>query len=81
MGDISPMHALVVIFEPGHHDDPVRVTQPIGGMDPLTPADAVAVLRLAAMRLAREHGVNGADALRDLIAHHPHLQNGDPDHG
>lgn len=74
----GPLHALVVIFEPGHHDDPVRVTQPIGGMDPLTPADAVAVLRLAAMRLARQHGINTGDAPRAHLARHPQPRTEEP---
>lgn len=75
----GPLHALVVIFEPGHHE-PIRITQP-EPTDQLIDAEIVGVLRAAAMHHAREHGINGADALRDLIAHHPHLQNGDPDHG
>lgn len=53
----GPLHALVVIFEPGH-EHPIRITQP-GSTDQLIDAEIVGVLRAAAMHHAREHGVNG----------------------
>lgn len=64
MGDL---HAVVAILEPGH-TEPVRIKT---AADHLPIAMQVGLLRVAAGHLARQHGLNGADCLREFLDTYP----------
>ena len=70
---LPPLHAVVVVWEPGD-DTPVRVLPT--NLDELTPTQTVGLLRAAAMRLARQHGLNGRDCLDLFLSENPQLNEG-----
>lgn len=67
MADLAPLHAVTVVWRPADVEHPVSVL-PVTVLDPLTPAQQVALLRRAAMHLADAYGLNGADCLAELLA-------------
>ncbi len=69
MADPSPLHAITVVWEPGHHAHPVRVVELDVDGHKLTPADVIGLLRAAAMGHAAATGTNGRDALDQFLTH------------
>lgn len=70
MADLPPLHAVTVVLRPTDAERPISVL-PVSVLPQLTPGDQIGLLRTAAARLARQHGLNGADCLRDFLTTYP----------
>lgn len=75
MADLPPLHAVTVVWRPTDKAHPIGVHQATG-CDPLEPWQQLAVLRRAAMHLAKQHDLNGQDCLRAFLANYPQLNEG-----